>query len=125
MSAIAEKYRFNKYGLAEYDIRIIFFKYYELTTDDLKKYDIIKAIEDYFKKWCRKIPTFRDLRKNLHEQIKNKDYSEKDILNIYRDYIEFIYTEAYALNKFNRDKSTVRISSKIVGGIQKYYDHHY
>lgn len=124
---VDEKYRakLGNYLLAEMEIRILLYMYYEMTAAELKKTNVIKDVDDYFKKWCSKIPMFKKLRKYLHNEIAEENYGEDDILNAYRNYLEVIYGTIYTINDVKRQIKAERISSKIVDGVQEYYDNHY
>lgn len=124
---VDENYRtkLGSYLLAEMEIRILTNMYYELTTAELKKSNVIKDIDEYFKRWCPKIPMFRKLRKYLHNEIVEENYDEDDTLTAYRNYLEVIFTAVYTVNDVKRQIRAERISSKIVDGIQEYYDNHY
>lgn len=118
---------FNKYQLAEMEIRLIYFRYNDLTFCELKKSNIILETEEFLKKWCREIPSLRKTRKCLKDELRLNGAAkdEKEKLNIYKNYVEYIFTEIYTINLLRTDKKATKITSKIVEGIEKYYYNHY
>lgn len=117
----------SKYQLAEMEIRLIYFRYQDLNDTELKQSKLISDMEDFLKKWCNKIPNLKKTRKCLYDELKSSKDAEddKEKLDIYKNYIEYIFTELYTINALSIDEKATRISSKIVDGIEKYCYNHY
>lgn len=117
----------NKYQLAEMEIRLIYFRYQDLNDTELKQSKLISDMEDFLEKWCNKIPSLKKTRKYLYDELKSSKDAEddKEKLDIYKNYIEYIFTELYTINALSIDEKATRISSKIVDGIEKYCYNHY
>lgn len=117
----------NKYQLAEREIRLLYFRYKDLSIAKLMKTPLISDIDSYLKKWSRKISAVRVNEDNLKNEIAehNKTASQKEIITIYKEYLKLIFRTVVTVNVLSINAMADRICSKIVDGVDKYYYNHY
>ena len=118
---------FDKYQQAKMEIWLIYFRYNGLKFRELRKSNIILETDEFLKKWCYEIPSLRKTRRCLKSELKSNEAakSEKEKLNIYKNYLEYIFTELYTINLLRTEKKATKITSKIIEGMEKYYYNHY